>query len=270
MPSSKYSTTSASRHSAAASVVFPNPPAPDKAVVIATARSCPSSSFFSAPNSAGRGTKCAGSSGAMKGTRRRSQPFRRCPSSVGHSFSRSKKCAFPIQRGIFPNSRSAPFTGYTHTPTWRAYRHSFSTFPDAVAAGVISRIKNSTASMASVICFHQPVPPSRNSRSCRTSMSASPQAAPAAPPHAPRRRRGRTRGRLGALYLAASSANATMLSSVTGLPKNPPPVEGIDDILPSIPPFVGHRSGLRGAAQLDGPQFPARSWSRMRGSARRR
>jgi len=43
--------------------------------------------------------------------------------------------------------------------------------PEAIAAGVITRTRNSTASIASVTCFHHPTPPSRNSRSCLMTMS---------------------------------------------------------------------------------------------------
>jgi len=42
-----------------------------------------------------------------------------------------------------------------------AKRHSFCTLPEASAAGVIRGIRKSTESMAAVICFHQPTPPSR-------------------------------------------------------------------------------------------------------------
>ena len=55
--------------SAAASVVFPNPPAPLSALVIATGSlwSPRSRRLFNSPNSFGRSTKCGGRSGAMNG-----------------------------------------------------------------------------------------------------------------------------------------------------------------------------------------------------------
>ena len=71
MPSSKFCSISSSWHSDAASVVFPNPPAPARAVVIATGplQVGTNKCSFRRSNSRGLWTNVSGRSGAMNGTR---------------------------------------------------------------------------------------------------------------------------------------------------------------------------------------------------------
>jgi hypothetical protein len=71
-------------------------------------------------------------------------------------------------------SRSgAPKTGTTHTPRWRARRHSLRTISEARAAGVMTRTMYSTERSASSIWSHQSLPPSMLVRSCHSEKPAS-------------------------------------------------------------------------------------------------